>query len=641
MTSSSSSISDLDNAIKSHNPFDRPLVVRSHDVWGKGFPDVPSLNAHASDTVFESIEKVRTRQRQVVGITITAEKGLGKSHLISRIRHRLQADGSALFVYMSECSDLNRIKIEFLRTLGSSLKQNGSQGVSQWRELATALVNEAYNKSYTSQQMVNQFSGALAKNPRLVDHLRDRVLQVKPNIENPDIVTAILWTLSPDPGYDTFAINWLCGRNLPQLKADAMGLSNPTTQDKEAESFNTVRQILDLISDYKPIVVCFDELDVPECSDAGFTKAQVTAGLVKDLYNSINRGVLLTAMYLETWSHQIKSLPYAEAVMDRIGEKVTDLKYLNSDDVMTLVTQWLKDFYDEKELTPPHSVYPFEERKLRELGREKPIVRSVLKWCLENFKVPTDPTPPPNSNTPPKLIPDTKHPVESAYNNELAALESTVEDYMEDKATLADALWLGFSTLIGKTVEQVFIEDIVEVEVKSADRGYLDFKLIGKDKGKVVKIGVAILQASGGPVVQATLKRLIEYKKFDFTRGCLVRSKKISSNAARAHEYLQQLLSPKLGGEWVLLKSKDIKPLLAILFVLEARKDYELSEEQVIDFIVQKRLAIDNYLIREILSDPSGQIPDDAIDEDSGNGKVNLPDGADMIEVGVEALFNK
>ncbi len=201
MTSSSYSTLDLDNAIKSQNPFDRSLVVRTQDVWGKGFPDVPSLNAHALDAVFESIEKVRTRQRPVVGITITAEAGLGKSHLISRIRYRLQADGSALFVYMSECGDLNRIKIEFLRTLAASLKQNGSRGVTQWRELATALVNEAYNKSYTPQQMVNQFSGALAKNSKLVDHIRDRVFQVKPNIENPDIITAILWTLSSDPSY--------------------------------------------------------------------------------------------------------------------------------------------------------------------------------------------------------------------------------------------------------------------------------------------------------------------------------------------------------------------------------------------------------------------------------------------------------
>lgn len=104
---------------------------------------------------------------------------------------------------------------------------------------------------------------------------------------------------------------------------------------------------------------------------------------------------------------------------------------------------------------------------------------------------------------------------------------------------------------------------------------------------------------------------------------------------------MHQLLSPELGGEWVLLNNKDIKPLLAILFVFTAREVYELTEEQIINFIDQKRLAIDNYLIREILSDPSGEIPDDAIDEDSGNSKVNLPNEADMVGVGVEALFNK
>jgi hypothetical protein len=233
------------------------------------------------------------------------------------------------------------------------------------------------------------------------------------------------------------------------------------------------------------------------------------------------------------------------------------------------------------------------------------------------------------------------NPVESAYNKELAALESTIDDYIENKATLAEALRLSFSTLKGQTLEQVQIEDITQVKTKAVDKGYIDFKIVGKENGKDVKIGVAFLQDSGGRFVQATLKRLIEYKTFDLTRGCLVRSKAIGRNATKAKQYLDQLLSPALGGEWVLLKSEDIKPLLAILFVWRGRDDYELSEEEIIDFIVQKQIAIDNYLICEILSDPSGQIPDDAIDEDSGNGKVNLPTGADVVSMGADDLFNE
>jgi hypothetical protein len=92
-------------------------------------------------------------------------------------------------------------------------------------------------------------------------------------------------------------------------------------------------------------------------------------------------------------------------------------------------------------------------------------------------------------------------------------------------------------------------------------------------------------------------------------------------------------------GEWALLKSEDIKPLIAILFVLHASEDYELSEEQILDFICQKRIAIDNYLIREILSDPSGQVPEDAIDEEIESSNVTLAEVADTASFGADDLF--
>ena len=111
-------------------------------------------------------------------------------------------------------------------------------------------------------------------------------------------------------------------------------------------------------------------------------------------------------------------------------------------------------------------------------------------------------------------------------------------------------------------------------------------------------------------------KGLIDYKKFDLTRGCLVRSKKVG-RGTKTEQCLNKLLSPSFGGEWVLLKPEEIKSLLAIHAVMNSRDDYELSETQITDFIIEKRIAIDNYLIREILSDPSGIIPSEAVDEDN------------------------
>lgn len=595
-----SSIPDLNKAIASQNPFDRSLIVRSNDIWKPSFPDVPSINAHASDAIFQAIEQIRAGYRTVIGITIKAEKGLGKSHLISRIRRRLLDEGGSFFVYMSDVDygNLNRVHANFLNTLSLSLKQIGNEGVMQWQELATALINEASGKAYIPQQLVKQFSGALAKNPKLVDAITAKVLQFKPNIENPYLIQAILWTLASDKA--SFATNWLSGKALAQAQADAMGLPNSTEEDKEGEAFQTVCQILDLIGDYKTLVIGFDELESLDRNEAGFNRAQVVALLVKDLYGKIKRGVLMTAMFDETLKFQIRVLPQSESVTARMCEKIFDLKYLNADDVVTLVSQWLKEFYDSKGLTPPYPVYPFDEGELRELGKEKLIVRKVLEECAKNWKVPGDPPPP--------TAADPLHQVELAFNNELNALEETIEKYFEDSSILAEALYFGFLALKGETLEGVQIEEIEKVKTKAVDKGYLHFRIRGKENGTSVKIVVAVVQESGAKFVSAALKRLIEYQKFDMTRGCFVRSKDVKPKTVGI-QYLDRLISDELGGEFVKLASEDIKPLLAIYFVNKACTDYELTEDQIQQFIVQKKLASENYLICEILSDPSGQIP--------------------------------
>ena len=597
-----SSIAYLSKAIASQNPFDRSLIVRSNDIWKPSFPDVPSINAHASDGVFQAIEQIRAGYRTVSGITIRAEKGLGKSHLISRIRRRLLDEGGSFFVYMSDVDygNLNRVNANFLNTLSSSLKRIGNEGVMQWQELATALINEALGETYIPQQLVKQFPGILAENHKLdVDALTTKVLQIKPNIENPYLIQAILWTLSSDKV--SFAINWLSGRALAQTQADAMGLPNSTEEDKEGEAFQTVCQILDLIGDYRTLVIGFDELESVDRNEAGFNRAQVVALLVKDLYGKIKRGVLMTAMFDETWFN-IRALPQAESVTARMGEKIFDLKYLNADDVVTLVSQWLEEFYDSKDLIPPDPVYPFDEGELRELGKEKLIVRKVLEECAKNWKVPGD-------NTPSPIATDPLHQVELAFNNELNALEETIEKYFEDSTILAEALYFGFLAVKGETLERVQVEEIEKVQTKAVDKGYLHFRIRGKENGKSVKIVVAVVQESGAKFVSAALKRLIEYKKFDMTRGCLVRSKDVKPKTV-GKQHLDRLLSKELGGEFVKLANEEIKPLLAIYLVNKAQADYDVSEDQIKQFIVQKKLASENYLICEILSDPSGQIPD-------------------------------
>ena len=594
MTLTNSHTSQIDKLIKTHNPFAGRTVVRPAHIWGKSFPDVPSINAHASNAVLDAVNKINHGERDTVGITITAEKGLGKSHIISRIRHQLQKENKTLFIYMNRYDDLNQIKYQFLQSVTSSLRVIGNKKVMQWQEIAAALINESRQGSYTPQQYMDEFPKWLEKHShKVVDKLTEIILQAKPEITNPYLVKAIIWTLSS--AHSNYANFWLSGLELTQGQADAMGLPNPKIENRDADALSNVRQILNIISNYKIPVICFDELDNTEVADNGFTSAQIIASLTKDLYTTLKTGVLLLVMYPETWNNQIRSLPQAEAVMDRLVSEEIDrqpinLQYLNADNVVALVQQWLKDFYDTHQVIPPHPLYPFDENTLRKLGKGKPTLRAVLKWCADNIDL------------------EPIHPVEPYYQQELKNIKSSINDLFEDEVAIANALWLGFMSLQGETVEGVTIEKIEEI-----NDPHINLKIFG-NQGKV-KIGIDVLQKSGGVGVLASLKRLVDYHKFGLTRGCLVRSKQIGAGAIQARKCLDQLLN-ELGGEWVGLLEEDIIPLLAMWFVYYESEDYELTKEEILDFMQQNQLAIKNPLLREILSDPSGEEPDDLTDDD-------------------------
>ena len=121
-------LDELNAIILEHNPFSQPPFVTANNVWGKSFPDVETLNVHASDAVFKALTEIDEKKLSTASILITAQDGTGKSHIISRIRHRLQDLGGAFFILANKFSDLNQVKPGFQQLLAESLFNIGSQG---------------------------------------------------------------------------------------------------------------------------------------------------------------------------------------------------------------------------------------------------------------------------------------------------------------------------------------------------------------------------------------------------------------------------------------------------------------------------------------------------------------------------------
>jgi hypothetical protein len=627
-----SSLEDLNAAIENQNPFAKPPFLNAKDIWGKDFLDVETINSHASDAVFKAIKQIQEGQYSTTSIAITAQDGTGKTHIISRIRHCLQSQGGALFVYANKYGDIGQLKQGFQAILADSLRNIGSKEVLQWQELATDMVNEALkaanpnNQSFLPKELVQKIEKIEDAKPeefkKWLNNGIKTFCRIK-DVNNPDIVRAILWTLSSEQ--NLYAVNWLSGKELAQFKANELGL--PT----QNQSFDAVLQILDLISEYNQLVICFDELDNPEIDpDTSLTRAQVVAGLIKELFENLKCGVILSVMMPAVWSNKIKALP--GGVYNKISAQGNplDLRYMDGDSIIQLVTLYLREFYKAKNLVPPNPTYPFTPNQLRELAGEKPTIREVLKWCQAN------------------CIPGVEalDPVEVAFAKEM---EEELGNSLEDNYLVANALLFGFQRLIGETIERVMIEEVTDkVKKRGGKDDYINFKIIGKENAENVSVGVAVLQYTGGKALGAGLKRLNDYKTFGLTRGCLVRSKNKKITPYIEKTYLEPLVRQQ-GGEVVPLKEEEIKPLIAIHAVYQKREvDYKVSELQILNFISQKgaekMLGASNLLLKEILSDPSYEVPTDMIEEDPVVSEESIMadvSASDNMEEGIDILLNK
>ena len=610
----SSNLQEINSILRDHNPFSQPPILRAQHVWGESFPDIESLNAHASDAVFSALDDVRAGCYPTTSIVISAESGTGKTHVISRIRHRLQQQGGALFVFANEF-DADDIESSFQQLLSNSLKQIGAKEVRQWQELATEITNSVLKAKNPNTKLFSP-KELIARLDKITEQKASRLIQQinkdfcrKNKVQDPDITKAILWNLSINQA--DYAANWLAGMELAQYKAIELKL--PT----QRQSFNAIVQILQCISQFNQLIICFDELEDDNCdSSTGLKVAQSVAYFVKKLFEHIHRGVILTTIHPGIWKKSIKdALP--KSILDRMTAhgKPYELDYMDSQAVVELVSFSLESFYQTKGITPPNITYPFEKSTLEELGKERPTARQVLKWCKQNFDsfIPNEDAQEIEAD---KILAKEMVKVKDAFDLEK---DSIMDSFWEQNKQIGNALLFSFQRLTSQSLEGVKVSEVTDrVKVRGGKDPYLNFKIIGKGGESEICIGVAVLQDDGGKSLGAGFKRLLDKRgEFNITRGCLVRSQEKPLNRYFRNNYLEPLIHTQ-GGEWVDLTSEDIRPLIAIWNVYRKRDEYELTENQIFEFIKsadpELLLGIHSPLLQEILSAPTHQVPD-TIDE--------------------------
>jgi Cdc6-like AAA superfamily ATPase len=603
-----------------NNPFLKVPITTAKDIWGDEFFDFPEFNAHASDVVLQSLRQMK----DVFSIAITGNVGSGKSQVFSRIRHKLSETGEALCIYINadRIANLDSVSFYFQQFLIDSLCHKGKSETTYLQEVATDLVNQALkgigsNRQFTPKELLEQFD-TLARNKSLVEKLTKQIQQLKPYLSgSSNVIRAILWSLSASSKNildesDFFsesndskheinylspdAINWLKGISISEHAATEMNLPDLSIQekDREAEALSRVIQLLQIISDYRSLVICFDELDANKADSNGFTTPDVIADFIKTIHNSLSlehckNSVLLLSLWLPlTWEYKVVS---REGLIDRVcslpslAKTPVELKKMNEEYSLRLVASWLQGFQVHDSSNCYH---PFNESSIKEFSRNKPTPRMLWQWCAENW--------------------DKGDKIDPILERYKSLKSDEYPGLIDDESQIADALIYCCNQIIGENVENVKITGVI----KPPNAHKMQLKITGTEDSKPISIGVGICQSAKAATVGAMLTRLLDYRKYNLTRGCLVRSKlstKELSRNTQAYNNIEKLTSPPLNGEFVDLKQEEIIDLY-VLQLLGKKSD--LDSAKVLQFIKEK--AKENGLIKEILSKPSGDI--------SGIGKV-------------------
>lgn len=583
------------------NPFALEPIIADKEVWGEVMTNLPSLNQHIDQKIFDAVFEVQHKYSNKIGIAIKGDRGTGKSHIIHRVWKKIAQEGGAVFAYMSVNCNHRRINSHVREYLVQSFEYQDTKGVTQWQKLATSVLStlkgtefeekyQTYLKLCDSPNELRKLINNSYSKDSLTDffdELGEAILENQPNI-NSNFLKAVLFLLLKNAKDAKIALAWIKGEDNSEVKK--IGLPEFSPDEQDDKSIWMIQQICNVAEIASlPVLICFDQIDgIKTDSDCGDSPSEAIAKCIDRIYFQCSNVILICCLMSDRW-REIEQM--GSGIPDRVGQCLVTAQPPNVEQMIELVKLRLNWFYKNKNLNADDypDLYPFEQSQIRIIASEAPGVRSLMKWCAEKFEE-SVPTLNPREKKKQELL--------DIYNN----LRQDINIPMKDDDSLATIISLAI-----KMIPNEGIEDITIFKVSTVDNPLhnLHLTVSGYDKllQRDVKIGVRVCETTNGNTFNAVMKRLLNNNEYNITRGCLVRSTPVPLSWKSGQKLQQQLVSEK-GGEIVVLKKDEIRPLVAIKRIYDEAENYGFTKEEVINFIKELRLAADNRLVCEILSAP-------------------------------------
>jgi hypothetical protein len=605
------------------NPFSLEPVIAAEEVWGEVMTNLPNLNQHIDQQVRQAIDEVRQKISSKVGVTIQGNIGTGKSHAIRRIWKEIEREGIAVFSYIPPCDLPNQIDSHVRLNLCLDFARPDSNGVTQWQKLATIAVASLKGTEYEDQfqdyiaqcnhpaRLRAHILSNVPRNQRenFIDELVEAIQEKHPELDF-DFLKAALFTIFRTGRISQIGLSWLKGEDHPLLRQ--VGLPDYSSEERAARSVWTIQQTCKLAElGNIVVVICFDQIEAYNPNlETGDGKAQVAAKCIDRIYFQCSNTVLLSCLINDTWL-EIKHM--GGGIPDRVGQRAVFTKPPTADQLVDLVQLRLAWFFQKSGLSLDNypRLYPFSEDELRKVAEQSVSTRDFFqKWCAKKF-----------TEFSPEILAKSNN-SKSISSKEIGGTDKNNSDQKKEEflglyeqilgkvnprnigdEKTAQILALAFQMLPDASIDGVTVKEVSDVDAFSSHDLHLIISGHDSNHQKDIKIGVRVCETTVGKTFNAAMKRLLDYDKYGLTRGCLVRSTPIPPSWKKGTELKQQLVEQQ-GGEVVVLKKEEFKPLAAIERIYQQAQDYGFDHEELLAIVKDLGWVAKNPLIREILSAP-------------------------------------
>ncbi len=322
------------------NPFD-PTTFKPGNFWKEKLDrsqDVTSIHAHVVNSVEQTLADV-VRDHRTRTLMLLGDSGSGKSHLLGRIKRRL--NDQACFAYVGPWPDNQFIWRHVLRQTVDSLMEV-PEGHTESQLLRWLKGLEIFKREGFAQRLIGT-RGVF---------IHDMKASFPAAYQGRDFFSALYALL--DPGLQMVAADWLRGEDLDE--EDLKLIKVKRSIDSEDAAQKMLSNLGWVADSTQPIVICFDNLDNIPTMPNGRSGLRAMFNVNSTIHNdNLKNFLVLISLITSNWRENSKDIEHADRA--RVDQTLT-LRAINLEQAAGLWSARLRPIHAQASPSPTSSIAP-------------------------------------------------------------------------------------------------------------------------------------------------------------------------------------------------------------------------------------------------------------------------------------------